>query len=202
MRQLRQRTAEQGVEHHKQNPVRVYHNDGVQDGRIARARLYLAHTLQGLRPGRRTIVELGCGAMDISGPFSGTHEVIGMDCNQGCVLQAMKDYPNAVVSWTPLEGIVPFPCDVLVLCEVLEHLTDPIELVKKWLPHARACVISHPIEGDLQNDLSGGDHCWSYSQADLHQWFVHGGHLLMDDEIFPMGSYRIGIARGFRKQTA
>jgi len=198
VRQMKVRTVLEGVEHHKQNPVRVYANDGVQNLRIANARKYVFGALGGLSEGMRTIVELGCGVLDISGPLSPMHEVIGVECSPNTAQRAKEMYPKAMVSIQPVEEVVPFPCDVLVLCEVLEHLMDPLGIVDKWLPMARTAVISHPLNEPLDSGLAGGDHCWSFSEKDLRHWFFLGGHELQAQEAFQMGSYQIGLARGAR----
>jgi len=138
---------------------------------------------------------LGCGVLDISGPFSDYHEVIGRECHEGCAQDAVKTYPKAIVSVGAIEEVLPFSCDVLVLCEILEHLEDPLKLIARWLPRARAVVISHPLNGDIQHDFSGGDHCWSYNDADHMEWFAVGGHRVIETQRFEMGSYRIIMSR-------
>ena len=198
LRQMKNRTVLEGIQHHEQNPVRVYEKDGVQDGRIAMARRAVFAAIATLANGPRTIVELGCGVLDITGPLSPIHEVIGVECSEKTALHAKKLYPAAVVRQSAIEDVEPFPCDVLVLCEVLEHLTDPMDLVKKWLPVARAVVISHPLDEPVDSGLSGGDHCWSFTENDLVYWFVEGGHEVRTVEKFQMGSYQIGLARGAR----
>src|SRR5213079_2255995 len=50
---------------------------------------------------------------------------------------------------------VPQECDILILCEILEHLPDPMALCARWMPHAKACLISSPLQGDRSGDLSG-----------------------------------------------
>lgn len=198
MRQMKARTVLEGIEHHAALGVRVYADCSVQKIRIEKSRHYLKMALLELGPGPKTIVELGCGVMDISGPLSTVHEVIGVDCNPSAIAEAQKLYPEAVGSVSAIEDVEPIPCDVVVMCEVLEHLYDPTALVKKWLPSAKACVISHPLDEPLDSGLSAGDHCWSYTEDDLRNWFVLGGHNLCEGEKFQMGSYKIGIARGVK----
>jgi hypothetical protein len=198
MRQIKARSVLDGVQHHKLNPVREYSRDGVQEDRIKKARRYLSMALVELGPGRKTIMELGCGTMDISGPLSINHEVMGIECNTGCIAKARELYPQAVVREGVIEEVEPFRCDVVVLCEILEHLHDPKGLVIKWLPLARAAVISHPLDEALDSQLSGGDHCWSFSEDDLRDWYEMAGYNMRDGEIFQMGSYRIGLTRGVR----
>jgi 2-polyprenyl-3-methyl-5-hydroxy-6-metoxy-1,4-benzoquinol methylase len=196
MRAMKSRTILESVNHHAGLGARVYADCGVQRVRIDKARKYLSDAISALQPGKLTIVELGCGCMDISGPLSSFHEVLGVDCNPDAIKKARELYPKAVASVDVLEEIEPFPGDVLVLCEVLEHLNDPLAMVRKWLPKFKAAVISHPIDEPLDSGLSGGDHCWSVSEQDLRDWFTVGGYWLREAEIFPMGSYKIGLARG------
>lgn len=198
MRQMKQRSVLEGVEHHKANPVRTYAHDGIQEIRINKARRFLAMALVELGPGRKTIVELGCGVLDISGPHSSFHEVIGIECNEGCATKARELYPHAVVRYGTIEEVEPFKADVVVMCEILEHLEDPRALIQAWLPKCRAAVISHPLDEELNSSLSGGDHCWSFNENDLRGWYEIGGYNMRDGEKFQMGSYTIGLSRGVR----
>lgn len=200
MKLIKARTVAEGIEHHQKNPVRVYAHDAIQGSRIEKAQRMLAFALADLgyvKQGR-TIVELGCGALDISGPLSPFHEVIGVDCNKHNVVKALERYPQAVVMWGPLEDVEPFACDILVLCEILEHLTDPIAVAGKWLKKAKAAVISHPLNEPLDSPLSGGDHSWSFTEGDFAEWFGRAGMKLRDSESFQMGQYTIGVGRGSR----
>lgn len=80
-----------------------------------------------------------------------------------------------------------------------EHLEDPTTLVRKWLPKCKAAVISHPLDEPLDSMLAAGDHCWSFSEADLLGWFAIGGYNeIRECATFSMGQYKIGIARGLR----
>ncbi len=198
MRQIKARSVLEGVEHHKANPVRVYERDGIQEDRIKKARRFLAMALVELGPGRKSIVELGCGTLDISGPSLPHHEVIGVECNDGCVAKARELYPAAVVRHGVIEEVEPFRADVVVMCEILEHLEDPRKLVQAWLPLCRAAVISHPLDEALDSPLSGGDHCWSFNEDDLRGWYAISGYNMRDGEKFQMGSYTIGLSRGVR----
>src|SRR5260370_30504361 len=104
------------------NPVREYANDGVQDSRIAKARRMVNCSLLDLGPGsHRTIVELGCGVLDISGPFSQrlNHEVIGVECNEACAARAKELYPAAVVRGGSIEEGEPLQLDVVVVWGIL-----------------------------------------------------------------------------------
>ena len=195
MKPLKKRSADQALLHHQQLDARVYAEDAIQKDRIARARKLLADVA--ILPGQ--IVELGCGTGDISGPFSETHQVYGFDCNEGAIQKAAERFPLGHWSKANIADMFVLPTDTLVLCEVLEHLENPMKLVEEWGPKAKAILISHPINGDLDHDLSGGDHQWSYDLDDFIRWFTVAGHVLTQVESFPMGGYQVAIGYGYRK---
>jgi trans-aconitate methyltransferase len=201
MKALKQRDAEAGLEFHREIVPRIYAGDEVQRHRIGRSREMVAWCIgadysrkRGLR-----IVELGCGTMDISGPFSKAHTVYGVECNEEAVRIAAERWPDAHLNVVSLQ---PESCDVLILCEFLEHIPDPLSLVKAWLPLAEQVVISHPLNGDLKEDLSGGEHQWSFDAADFERWFEIGGHKLIESEVFKMEGYDIILGRGQRVDPA
>ena len=199
------RTREEGIEHHRANPVRVYDDGGIQQIRIDKSRAMLARAVEEgskSKVGNRKlkILELGCGTADISGPIAEQHEVIGVDCHAGAVAEATRRFPKGLFVTAGVDGPSVFAAgvDVLVLCEMLEHIADPLALVEKWLPLARASVISHPLDEPAGSGLSGGDHCWSFSESDFRTWFERGGHRVVESEVFEMGAYRIILGRGRR----
>jgi hypothetical protein len=142
------------------------------------------------------IVEPGCSTGDISGWFSQYgHEVIGIDVTPGAAAAAKRKWPRMTVIEAEIESLEPIDCDILVLCEFMEHITDPVGFIKAWLPKARYVVIGHPLVGD------GGDpepgHPWAYYDVDFANWFPMGGHELREAWEFPMG-YRMVIGWGKR----
>lgn len=191
MKALRKRTTEHGIAQHTAVVPRIYEIDDVQKERIERSRKLLNNCIGG-RKGLR-IVELGCGTLDISGPFSKDQLVYGVECNQEAVQVASERWPEAHLNVLSLDSEV---CDIIVLCEFLEHIENPSELVANWLPKATHCVISHPLDGDLKGDLSAGEHQWSFSREDFVNWFTVGGHSLIESEVFTMGGYEIILGRG------
>jgi hypothetical protein len=146
--------------------------------------------------GGRNIVELGCSAGDILGVFSNVHDCLGYDVTPGAVKAARERYPKLIVIETAVEMVEPHECDVLILCEFLEHIVDPIELVKAWMPLAKTVVIGHPLVGD-GDDVEPG-HLWGYKPEDFDAWFPMGGHVLDEAYTFPMG-YQMVIGRGHRE---
>jgi len=204
MKPLKTRTAEEGVTHHKNDPVRVYTDDFFHAPRIKQSVSEVGKALESLGTGPHIILELACGTGDICGQFAADHAVTGIDCNPETVSKARERWPGAVFMEKDVTALNPtfrgFDVgDVLILCETLEHLSDPKPFVEAWLPLFRTSVISHPIDGDLMGDLSGGDHCWSYSLDDFLGWFKLGGHVLQHHTVLAVGGYNIAIGWGKRE---
>ena len=190
---LQERTIHAGIAHHAAIFPRIYEADVIHLPRIERARKMVKACL----PVER-IVELGSGTCDISGPFSTQSEVRAYDCNRGALAVAVERYPSLQRTGNiPNE---PEACDLLVLCEVLEHLPYPADLVKAWLPLAANVIISHPLNGDRDSDHSAGEHQWSFDHADFESWFELGGHELIERDCIRIGGcYDIVFGRGKRK---
>src|SRR5947207_2948638 len=116
----------------QKTPVRVYEDDPIQAPRIKLAREMVAKELDRMRTEvghqRRHIVELGCGTADISGWFSMGHSVIGFESSPESALQANRRWPWMSVSIVNVQAPFHQPCDILILCEILEHLPDPMAL--------------------------------------------------------------------------
>lgn len=187
------------------SPARVYSMDQIQHVRIGHARQavrklllhmrdnsYTAHTM-------KTVVELGCNTCDISGPISMGHKVDVWEVSPKCTEYIARTYPWVTIHCEDIETATPIPADLLILCEILEHLTDPNELVKKWLPNARYALISSPLNGDLTGDLSGGEHVFSFSEADFQNFIAIGGHQVIEQFAFQMGQYTIKMMATKRK---
>jgi len=194
---LKERAADAGVEHHRKLEVRVYEGDWAQRPRIAKARALVGRAVAEV--GREVhILELCCGTADISGPFAATCSVRGFDCNRAALEEAMRRFPRGAWQLAAVESLTPETCDVLILCETLEHLADPVGLVKASLPLAKHSVISHPLDEPMGSGLSNGDHQWSFTLDDFKGWFALGGHELVEYELFEMGAYKAVIGRGRR----
>lgn len=195
---LKQRSASDGVIFHAHSPTRVYADDAIQGARVARAQIYLDRCIADSGKERCSIVELGCGTADISGPFSGRHDVVGIDCNEQSLATAKKRFPEIITLCRSIDEAQPIACDVLVLCETLEHLADPPAVVKAWLPLAEMVVISHPLDEPVESGLSAGEHQWGLSEMDFASWFNIGGARISEEFIFQMGAYQIIMGRGRR----
>ena len=177
------RTQEAQLNYHRHCRAYTLFCETTQAPRIHIARKYIESILKSTE-GKQGIVELGCGAGEITGPYSnGTVDVTGVEIIAECADPVGKHYPNMKLLIGPVEELEPIPCTILVLCEFLEHVHDPEALVKKWLPHAQYAIIGHPL--DEPNPPYEKGHCWSYSWDDYKKWAEWGGHEIRHVQIFP-----------------
>jgi hypothetical protein len=169
-----------------------------QTDRVERAKRYIDSILDGYTA-PAIIVEPGCSAGDISGPYAEKNFVYGCDVVPAAVAATRARYPRMNVEQSTAEAWPPRPCDILVLCEFLEHIVDPVDFVRAWLPLAKHVVIGHPLVGGGWDPEVG--HLWAYDEDDFRAWFPLGGHVLDDWQTFPMGPYQMVMGRG-RRLTA
>ena len=188
-------------------PVTSWSGHWVCGLRIERSRAMLLRALEGLTVGA-SIVELGCGAADVCGPLSGLWPYTGVDGSPDAIVTAKMRWPDGSFARASIERARPFPAGALCLFEVLEHLNDPEDLVKRWLPEVDACVISHPLNEKPADDdrWSRGYHLWSYSEADFDRWFEIGGHEIVEKVIFDLtwpgvGKCKTILGRSRRKES-
>jgi len=200
MTRLQQRTSDECHDRHNATPVRVYADDAVQKGRIERARnLVVAMLLDWNQTASHAwakIIELGCGTGDISGHFSWGHHSKGYESSVNSAVECAQRWKWMEVRGGDIQKLEAEECDLVVMCEILEHTADPESIVSRWLPKAKYSLISFPIDGDLEGDLSAGEHCWSFTVDDFKRFFALGGHAILHAEVFQMGGYNIGIGMG------
>ena len=170
--------------HLDRNDAPIFEN--TQPWRIAVARGLVWRILDEV-PFPATIWELGCGAADIAGAFSNTHSVHGVDVVPVAKEICAQRFPNLDFRLAKIEDIEPQDSDILILTEVLEHLTDPLKVVGDWMPRAKWSVIGHPLVGAGPDDEPG--HRWAYDLADFNNWFSANGHALLEAFHFSMGPY-------------
>jgi hypothetical protein len=187
MQRLWARDREEQIAYHLRDG-RAPEFDKGQPGRIDLARFLVDKILKKeLTERPLTFVELGCGAGDITGPYSDTINVIGYDVTPAAQEACNRRWPDMTFHLKPVEEVEPYECDLLVLCEVLEHLDDPVSLVRAWLPKARWVIIGHPL--NEPNPPFEHGHIWSYTREDWYDWFRMGGHYPWERLEFSMGVY-------------
>lgn len=200
MNRLWPRTQQEQVEYHLRRNDTPDFTQG-QPGRIDLAhflieKIFAKGDLDRTQP--TTIVELGCGSADISGPYSKTAimrggltihpaRVIGIDVVPQSAISVPARFPKVEVIIGEVEKMQPIECDLLIMCEFLEHVDDPIKIVTDWLPLAKWAIIGHPINEPDPPYETG--HIWSYAIEDWEAWFEMGGHHRWERILFPMGYY-------------
>lgn len=188
------------------SPARVYSMDQIQHVRIAHARQAVKKLLLLMRNNTytahemKTVVELGANSCDISGQISMGHRVHAWEVSPKCTEYIARNYPWVQLHIEDVETATPIQADLLILCEILEHLTEPNELVKNWLPKARYALISSPLNGDLAGDLSGGEHVFSFSEDDFQNFVKLGGHEVIEQFAFQMSQYTIKMLATKKKE--
>lgn len=211
MNRLWPRTQQEQIDYHLRRNDTPNFSEG-QPGRIDLARFLVDKILKkDLTTRPLKFVELGCGSGDITGPYSITIrdgrggppisrgiEVFGYDVVPQAAISVGERFPDMHIAIGPVEEVEPFECDLLVMCEFLEHVNDPWSIVRAWMPLAKWAIIGHPL--DEPNPPYETGHIWSYNLADWNAWFEDTGHHVWERFLFPMGYYdNMVIGHGSRK---
>ncbi len=114
-------------------------------------------------------------------------EVVGIDVVPQAAISCGERWPNMTTIISPVENLDPIECDLLVLCETLEHLIDPVTVIQKWLPKAKWAIIGHPL--DEPDPPYEPGHNYSYTREDWRNWFRIGGHGWFEEFRFPMAAW-------------
>jgi len=166
---------------HEHREARIYSRQ--QWFRVRKSRPYIKKAIR-LCGNRPIIFEFGCAALSLSGKYSSIADVYGVDCNRGYIPIVESRYPDCKLIIDAVETFTPEKVDILVLCEILEHLVDPMGLLKRLLPLARYAIISHPIDEAITPNRSINQHYWSFSEEDLDRWFYENNYRILIREGF------------------
>lgn len=186
--------------------------DQTQPGRIDLCRMLVETMLIKDLPERPLrIVELGCGAGDISGPYSMGRqyfgprglidtagiEVVGVDLQDDAREKCNRRFPQMRFIQAEVEDLEVIDCDLLIMCEFLEHIETPIPISMKWMAKARWALIGHPL--DEPNPPYEAGHAWSYSANDWQMWFTRADYQIWHRVHFPMGPYEMILGHGSKR---
>jgi len=169
-----------------------------QRPRILLSRSYVDMALKISGKRRPTICEIGCGALDICGPYAIGADVVGYDFHQKSVDYAISQYANAKVYCKNINTLHNISCDILVACEVLEHVDYPVAIMDQITKSSKILIISHPIDESENSKATKGEHCWSFSENDFNAWFEPNGFKIMNKEYFKNGPFNTLIGIGVR----
>jgi 2-polyprenyl-3-methyl-5-hydroxy-6-metoxy-1,4-benzoquinol methylase len=197
------------VRHRNLRPV-IYTHFKSSQLRIIKSREYLETAVCLAKidhPGRPiSIFEMGCGTMDITGPFSRRDDCVvkGCDCNQAALNVAKQRWPKVTTVLESLSSATDVRADVLVACEILEHLRDPIPIMQSLMHQCEYAVISHPIDQPLTSQSARhGHHCWVYDMQDFAEWFSMNEYacLKYENGILSGGVVLVAIGVGKKRCT-
>jgi len=183
MQRMRDRSDEEQLAIHVENNLApVWEVD--HRPRIDRVRRYIDAAIASFdRP--VTIIDLGVGSGDTSGRYSDTHRVIGIDLTDDSRRVCADRFPRMEHILSPIETAPVEDCDILVACEVLEHLASPVQAYRRFADRSTAVVIGHPLdEPDPSSELF---HLWRYGMDDFQAWFAD--HPIVDYDVFAMGGF-------------
>lgn len=194
---IRKRTARESFDFHVGNQPSPRFIETIQRERILLVRRLVQKALDDLGCARHRIIELGCGRADISGYFSSDHDVRGIECCPEAAKGAERDWPWMEVLIADAQEAEAQDCDIVILTEFLEHVADPFDIVRRWLPKAKYSVISSPNQGD-RGEFKEGGHLWSFDESDFPALFEAGGHEIVRKHEFPMAVYQMFLGLGRR----
>lgn len=189
MRKLVERNAEEAYTFHRLGKTHDYQVDGAHQERLAQARKsldWILGRIQGQAPAHicKRVIELGCAMSDIAGPRSWGNKVVGYEANATAILKGKARYPYVDFREEDLQTAKVEECDVLILCEILEHIENPFQLCERWLPKAKYALVSVPIGA---SNGSAGEHLWSFSLMDWKDFFTKGKHIILVESDFNLG---------------
>jgi len=124
---------------------------------------------------RRRVLEIGCATGDLIArfPVASGGSLIGVDLSMKNTEAAAARYPMIEFHAGDFRGMDIAKCDIVVLSDILEHVTDDAEFLKEASRLADAILINLPLEDCLQNrfrrygvnDPSGHLRKYNISQA-------------------------------------
>lgn len=159
------------------SPMRASGPSHYESGETYKDRWEFHRTLELLGPGRKTILEIGCGeGLFLQHALQQGHECVGLDFNRGAVEKARATLKaERIYAWTLEEFTAHFPnvhFDAICLYHVLEHVERPLAFILqiKALLCERGLIcfaVPNPQRFSL---LHGPREPWDYPSHHLTRW--------------------------------
>ena len=153
----------------------------------------VAQLINNLKP--KNVLDIGCGLGEIYGrlKISNTQcDYYGTDFSETAIkrcqetFNTFEGYPTS--HWLIAEvNKQPFKdkeFDVVVACEVIEHMENPWDLIKEMKRVVKDdghIIISTPRELGVPSD----EHLWYFTDADMKEFFPNHKVLVVEKEILP-----------------
>lgn len=127
------------------------------------------------RSGGKKVLDIGCGLGELYKELEhqGYHTIFhGVDFSRSAIDRCEEMYGSQ--EWVVAEiGNIPFDdkhFDVVVSCEVLEHVEDPhalVEDMKRLVKDNGTIVLTTPLENKIYSE----EHVWSFDEDDIRDLF-------------------------------
>ena len=165
------------------------HSYGMSEGRTLEQIDYLDGI--GVLKNIGSVLDLGCYRGELLSHFPDDLEKDGIDIDYPSILLAKQQFPKANFFCQDLEKFnTGKKYDLIVMLHVLEHLKNPLEVIKNILNSAHKdtyLIIEVPIlENGFTNDVNGffsAQHLTHFSRASLKNLFKRGGwEIIRSDE--------------------
>ncbi len=159
-----------------------YRDYGYRDARPTHAHAYLVPVLTKLlASGQRRVLDFGCGNGSLTAAISRADlQFVGVDLSETGIAEARVAHPGIQFILGdvtgPLESLNIGHFDVVISCEVVEHLYNPRAWARNCygLLHPRGTlIVSTPYHGYLKNLLISAQGAWDRHFTAL--W--DGGHI-------------------------
>ena len=113
---------------------------------------------------RGMVADLSCGNGEIARRIAGRSTILG-DFALGYGITGPIEETAARVGWV----------NVWVLSETLEHVDDPVAVLREIRPRAGHLVLSTPLECW---DDTNGEHCWSWDREGVEELLGEAGWMV------------------------
>lgn len=124
-----------------------------------------------------SILEIGTGRGDVLGALTGFEKKIGADISQEALKQHKAVYPEHELIKIDADTKLPLDdnqIDCVLLCDILEHVDKPVELLKEAARVGKHILLKIPIEKALlfrlMNRIQGVKYGLSHPSGHLHCW--------------------------------
>lgn len=125
----------------------------------------------------QSILEIGTGRGDVLDALAGFERKIGADISEEALIQHKAVYPGHELIKIDADTKLPFndnQIDGVLLCDILEHVGKPVELLKEAARVGRYVLLKIPIEKALffrlMNKIHGIQYGLSHPSGHLHCW--------------------------------
>jgi SAM-dependent methyltransferase len=134
----------------------------------------------------QSILEIGTGRGDVLGALSGFEKKIGADISEEALKQHKTVYPKHELIKIDADNKLPLgdnQIDCVLLCDILEHVDKPAELLKEAARVGKYVLLKIPVENALffrfMNKVRGVKYGLNHPSGHLHCWNMQNINTLL-----------------------